>query len=95
MLNFDERDLVDLAERAGFFPINLHLEAEIRPSELRSWETLLHSAGNPRIPTLAEAMQQALTPDESDQFTEYLRPLVEEGGGIWRMATALLFAVRP
>jgi len=35
MLNFDERDLVDLAERTGFFPIHLQLEAEIRPSEPR------------------------------------------------------------
>ena len=95
MLNFDERDLVGLAERAGFFPIQLQLEAEIRSSDPLSWETFLNSAGNPRIPTFGEAMQQALTPDERDQLTAHLRPLVEEGRGTWRMATAYLYAIKP
>jgi len=95
MLNFDERDLVDLAERTGFFPIHLQLEAEIRPSEPRRWETFLDSAGNPRIPTFGEAMRQALTPDEQTELTAHLRPLVEEGRGTWRMATAYLHAIRP
>lgn len=93
MLDFDERDLIDLAEQAGFFPIHLHLEAEITPSEPRSWSGFLSSAGNPRIPTIGEAMVQALTPDEREQLTAHLRPLVERGGGTWRMALAYLFAV--
>jgi len=93
MLNFDERDLFALAERAGFFPIDLHLEAEITPLEPRSWDGFLRSAGNPRIPTLGEAMEQALTPDEQDRLTAHLRPLVEEGRGIRQMASAYLSAV--
>lgn len=95
MLDFDERDLVDLAEGAGFFPVGLQLEAEIRTPELRSWSSFLHMAGNPRIPTIAEAMDQALTPDEQEQLTAHLRPLVEEGRGVWRMALAYLFATKP
>jgi len=95
MLNFDERDLVDLAERAGFCPIRLQLEAEIPASPPRSWDALLSSAGNPRIPTLAEAMDQALTPEERERLTAHLRPLVEEGRGVWRMALAYLYAVKP
>jgi arsenite methyltransferase len=73
MLDFDERDLLDLAERARFFPIHLDLEAEITPSEPRAWEGFLNGSGNPRIPTLAEAMRQALTPDEQQILTEHLR----------------------
>ncbi len=95
MLDFDERDLIDLAERAGFFPIRLHLEAEITPSEPLSWSVMSNRAGNPRIPTIAEAMEEALTPDEQERFTAHLRPLVEEGRGVWRMAVAYLFAVKP
>ena len=94
MLNFDERDLLQQAERAGFFPIHLDLEAEIRPSHPVAWESFLSSAGNPRIPTVAEAMDQALTREERERFTEHLRPLVEQGRGTWRMATALLYAVK-
>jgi arsenite methyltransferase len=95
MLDFDERDLLELAERAGFFPIHLHLEAEILPSEPRSWENFLNSAPNPCVPTLAEGMDQALTLEERERLTRHLRPLVENGRGTWRMATAFLHAVKP
>ena len=95
MLNFDERDLLALAERAGFFPIELQFEAEVRASEPSRWDTFLVTAGNPRIPTLAEAMDQTLTKAEAITFTAHLRPLVEEGRGTWRMATAHLRAVKP
>jgi SAM-dependent methyltransferase len=95
MLTFDERDLVDLAERAGFYPIHLRLEAEITPIEPRTWTGFLNHAGNPRIPTIAEAMKQALTPEEQNRLATHLRPLVEEGRGTWRMATAYVYATKP
>jgi arsenite methyltransferase len=95
MLDFDERDLLEQAERAGFFPIHLDLKTEIGPPHPVAWESFLSSAGNPRIPTVAEAMNQALTRDERERFTEYLRPLVEQGRGTSRMATAFLYAVKP
>jgi arsenite methyltransferase len=95
MLDFDERDLVKLAEGAGFFPIDLELHAYVRPSEPWPWDVFLKSSGNPRIPTMGEAMDQALTPEERERFTEHLRPLVEGGKGVWRMAQAYLRAVKP
>jgi arsenite methyltransferase len=95
MLDFDERDLVRLAEGAGFFPVELDLHAFVRRSEPRPWDAFLNSSGNPRIPTIGEAIDQALTPEERERFTEHLRPLVEEGRGVWRMAQAYLRAVRP
>jgi ubiquinone/menaquinone biosynthesis C-methylase UbiE len=95
MLDFDERDLAALAERAGFFPIRLELEAEVRSSEPARWDVYVDTAGNPRIPTLAEAMREALTPAERERLTSHLRPLVEEGRGTWRMATAFLHAIKP
>ena len=95
MLNFDERDLVRHAEEAGFFPIELKLEAEIRPIEPRQWESFHNSAPNPKVPTVAEAMEQALTPEERERVVAHLRPLVEAGRGTWRMAHAHLYAVKP
>ena len=95
MLNFDERDLVRHAEEAGFFPIKLKLEAEIRPIEPRQWESFHNSAPNPKVPTVAEAMEQALTPEERERVVAHLRPLVEAGRGTWRMAHAHLYAVKP
>jgi ubiquinone/menaquinone biosynthesis C-methylase UbiE len=95
MLDFDERDLIRLAEEAAFFPIGLELQAEVRSMEPRPWSAFLNTSGNPRIPTIAEAMDRALTLEERERFTKHLRPLVEEGSGVWRMAHAYLSAVKP
>jgi arsenite methyltransferase len=95
MLDFDERDLFRLCEEAGFYPITLTLEAELTPLRPRTWESFLHAAGNPKIPTLEEAMDRALDPAERRRVIEHLRPLVEKGEGSWRLAHAYLSAVKP
>jgi SAM-dependent methyltransferase len=95
MLDFDERDLLDACEAAGFFPMELELNAEIRRLERRPWQTFAAIAGNPKIPTLAEAMESALDADERARLTAHLRPLVEAGAGTWRMAHAWLAAEKP
>jgi SAM-dependent methyltransferase len=95
MLDFDERDLIRLAHDAGFFPIQLRLEADIKPIAPRPWDAFLHSAGNPNIPTLAEAMQQSLTTAERKRLSAHLRPQVEQGLGEWRMAATYLVATKP
>jgi SAM-dependent methyltransferase len=95
MLDFDERDLFALAEAAGFFPIWLDYRAELRPIDPRSWQSALHGSGNPKIPTLAEAMDEVLTADERDALVAELRPAVEQGRGVWRMGCAYLSAAKP
>jgi ubiquinone/menaquinone biosynthesis C-methylase UbiE len=95
MVDFDERDLLAACEEAGFFPIDLELHAEIRQLEPRPWEAFADTAWNPKIPTLAEAMDQVLDADEQRRFTAHLRPLVEAGRGTWRMAHAYLRAEKP
>jgi ubiquinone/menaquinone biosynthesis C-methylase UbiE len=95
MLDFDERDLVRFAEQAGFSPVNLTLTAEVRPSRPEPWDVFVHSAGNPNLPTLAEAMAEALDDSERKRLTDYMRPRIESGAGTYRMAHAYLRAVRP
>jgi arsenite methyltransferase len=95
MLDFDERDLLQLAELAGFFPLSLQLEAVVEPLAPRTWNGFLDTSGNPNIPTLREAMDDALTPVERERLTAHLRPLVERGQGEWRMAFAYLAATKP
>jgi arsenite methyltransferase len=94
MLDFDERDLMRLAEDVGFFPLELRLEAEVRQMPPRAWDGFVDAAWNPNVPTLREAMEQVLSADERDRLTAHLRPLVEQGSGVWRMALAHLTAVR-
>ena len=101
MLDFDERDLFTYAERAGFAESHLELHVEMKqprqiaqtdPTKKSRWEGVLKSAGNPLNPTLEEAIAQALTPDEAEQFTSYLRPLVETMSGREQRAVAYLWA---
>lgn len=98
MLNFDERSLLTMAEEAGFSEVHLHFEVDLAtPKSLpwfSSWESFLNAAGNPLAPTLAEAMETALSRDEVERFTNHLKPLVEAGRGVSRNACAYLWAVR-
>jgi arsenite methyltransferase len=95
MLNFDERDLIAFAEGAGFREIHLELNVQIKPpTEFTSWETFIRIAGNPKIPTLEEAINQTLTSQETEKFVGHLRPLVETNQGTVRSALAYLWAVK-
>jgi len=94
MGDFDERDLLRLAEEAGFREIHLELQANITPADAMDWQVLLHTPWNPKIPSLADAMEQVLTPEEADNFINHLRPLVESGQGVSRSAVAYLWAVK-
>ena len=97
MLDFDERDLIVFAEKAGFKEIHLELEAHVKLKPAAAsgdWEDFVQYAGNPKIPTFGEAMAQVLTADEIQKITAHLRPLVESGQGISRSALAYLWAVK-
>jgi hypothetical protein len=53
---------------------------------------VLNTAANPLVPSLAEAMRQALTSEETDHLTAHLQPQVEQGHGKQRSAIAYLSA---
>jgi SAM-dependent methyltransferase len=94
MLDFDERDLLTYALDAGFVDVSMRHEVEIGQQGPTRWDTVLNTAGNPRIPTLGEAMNQALDHHECDRLTGYLRPLIESGRWQKRRAVAFLTANR-
>jgi ubiquinone/menaquinone biosynthesis C-methylase UbiE len=95
MLDFDERDLLHAAEQAGFTEIHLELRVDIEPQlPPLAWDGFAHSAGNPLIPTLAEALAQTLSPAETERFRAHLRPLVEAGQGEHRLAVASVWATK-
>jgi arsenite methyltransferase len=99
MLDFDERDLMDLADDAGFEEVHLNYEAAIESGKpvwgVCDWDVLLKSSGNPKIPALREAMDEALTTAEFERFAAHPRPLVEQGRRRGRTAAhAYLWAVK-
>ena len=93
MVDFDDRDLVRHAQDAGFPRIDLELQVSVETRKRpMPWAVFMHTAGNPLVPTLVEAMSQVLSPWEIIEFTTHLRPLVESGMGLERRAVAYLTA---
>jgi arsenite methyltransferase len=95
MIDFDEYDLVALAEEVGFVDIRLDLTVEVTMEpmwETRDWRVFLDSSPNPLAPTFREALDTALSPEEADRLTAVLRPQLERGEGTTRMAKAFLTA---
>ena len=94
MLNFDDRDLVDLAERTGFERVHLTLEVETSPPEPIPWDVFMDMPFNPRIPSPRQMTEQVLSAEERERFAAHLRPRVEGGVGSRRTAAAYLLAVK-
>jgi ubiquinone/menaquinone biosynthesis C-methylase UbiE len=95
MLNFNERDLVFDADAAGFEEVHARVHIDIAPGGATHWERWLTSAGNPKIPTIQEAIDQSLTSAEKQRFLDHLRPLVESGQRARvRTAIAYLWALK-
>jgi len=98
MIDFDDRDLVHLAEAAGFERIHLECHIDIDPrSRMRatSLDVLLDSAPNPLAPTIRESISAALTTSEQDRFLAHLRRTIAADGHIRRSAVAYLAARKP
>ncbi|HEY2237821.1 MAG TPA: DHA2 family efflux MFS transporter permease subunit, partial [Streptosporangiaceae bacterium] len=95
LLGFDDRDLLDLAEAAGFGQIHLELRVDVRASRPPcSWDRFLRMAPSPLLPPLSRALDEALEPREAGLLTAYLRPLAESGTGRRRQSLAGLAAVK-
>ena len=100
LVDFDERDLLEFAERAGFRTIGLTYEVAIEHgagahwgADL-GWDTFVRIAPNPLAPSLGETIDQALTPEEAERFVAHMRPLFEAKEGIARSAVAYLLATK-
>jgi arsenite methyltransferase len=95
MLDFDERDLVQHAQDAGFPEIDLELRVTVKARKKPvPWDVFRRISGNPLVPSYQEAMDQVLSPAEAEELTRHLKPLVESGAGRERTALAYLTAVK-
>jgi arsenite methyltransferase len=93
MIDFDEQDLLSLAEGAGFREIHLELHQQVATHRApMSWESFLSTSGNPLAPTYGETIAGALGPAERARFEEHMRPLVEGGDMVRRLAVAEIWA---
>jgi ubiquinone/menaquinone biosynthesis C-methylase UbiE len=99
LTDFDERDLLEWADRAGFWSIELVYEAKLDHGKVGwgsdvTWQRLLSTAPNPNAPTFEEALDRAFDPDERAAFEAYFVPRLESQQGTSRSAHAHLTAVK-
>jgi len=94
---FDEHELLAWIEGAGFRRIDLHHETEISDVSdwpAPDWDKAKSIAAGPDQPTLEEAIDEALTPEESQRLIAHLRPEVEGGRRAVRFPKSYVGAVR-
>jgi ubiquinone/menaquinone biosynthesis C-methylase UbiE len=94
MLHFDERDLFDFAQKSGFDTLQLEFQIKQERKKVSDWETQVQRRPNPRAPSLREAMELALTPEETELFVRHLQPLVESKQGRNKSGVAYLSATK-
>jgi ubiquinone/menaquinone biosynthesis C-methylase UbiE len=96
MLDFDERDLFAFAEQARFREIHMEYRADVtRPQEKLIWDKMIRGSGNPKIPSIAEVLSDALNADERERFVAYFRPRLEGGDEVtYRSAGVYLSATK-
>ena len=93
MVDFDDRDLLVMAEEAGFKDIHLDLERQITEQRMPlTWQSFLAASGNPLAPSRGEVIAKALTADEMQRFEAHMKPLVESGRRTRRSTMAHLWA---
>jgi arsenite methyltransferase len=95
MHDFGAEDVVGWAERAGFAEVTVSATYELTPARPRtSWDADAQQAANPLVPSLAEAIDSVLDPEEAERFRAHLRGKAEAGDGVERGAHVHLRAVR-
>jgi hypothetical protein len=97
MVDFDERDLLELAAAAGFATADLELEASIGRGRLWGREApplddLLNTAPNPNAPTFQEVLEAELSEAERERLLGHLRLRFEAGEMTGRHAVAYVVA---
>lgn len=94
MLDFDERDLLRQSVDAGFERVHIDVDLDVTPAGPTSWQGALSAVGNPKIPSLGEALELLFTPEEAERFERHARPAIESGGRLRMRAGAWLSATK-
>lgn len=93
--SFGERDLLALAQQAGFTDLHLSFCIDVRPAPPQSWASYTGTSPHPLAPSLATIMAREFSADERALLESTLRPAVEAGGLPQTDRIAYLTARRP
>lgn len=95
LTNYNERDLLRLAQAAGFVDLHLELHVDVGPSTIKSWDAFLDSSPHPLAPTLRQIMDEQFTSSERQSFERGMRPVIEDPNAVSTDRMAYLTARKP
>jgi arsenite methyltransferase len=78
MATYSDKDIFRMVMDAGFMDIKMVTESFYTYRGMyQSWEAFMAIAPNPNAPTLKQAVEQVLSPEEREAFIRHVKPLVE------------------
>lgn len=95
IVNYSERDLVNMVRGAGFAEIHMQLHIDVVPSLITSWDVFVGVSPHPWAPTLKQILAERFTAEESEFFERMVRPTVESGKNMTTDRVVYLQAQKP
>lgn len=93
--NYSERDLIRVAQGAGFEELHLELHIDMIPSPIPNWQAFLDSSPHPLAPPLSVILAEQFSVEERQMFESLMRPLVENPRSLATDRAAYLTARKP
>lgn len=93
--NYSERDLIRLAQAAGFEELHLELHIDVIPSPIPNWQAFLKSSPHPLAPPLSLILAEQFSAEERQLFESTMRPMVENPRTVTTDRMAYLVARKP
>jgi arsenite methyltransferase len=90
IVNYSERDLLNMVGGAGFTEIHLQLHIDVVPSVITSWDVFVGMSPHPWAPTLKQIFAERFTAVE-----RIVRPTVESGKNMTTDRVIYLQAQKP
>lgn len=79
LVNYSERDLLNLVHGSRFIDIHLELHMDVKRSPITSWDVFLRTSPHPWAPPLNVILAEQFTSEERTYFEQLVRPSVESG----------------
>ena len=95
IVNYSERDLLNMVRTAGFVEIHLQMHIDVMPSIITSWDVFVGKSPHPWAPSLKQIMAERFTQEECEFLESRLRPTVESGQGVTTDRIVYLQARKP
>lgn len=93
--NYSERDLIGIAQAAGFDELHLELHIDVAPSPTPNWDAFLESSPHPLAPPLSAILAEQFNIEERQLFETVMRPLVEDPRSLTTDRAVYLTARKP